>query len=204
MKSGQRRAATLTKASVRVDLVTAAQRLLMADGPEGLTSRSIADEAEANLASITYYFGSKDQLVAEAMIAVARDLIEPVVAQLSNSDGDPVTNLLTTAQLLYRVLAENRDQLPGYVHALAAASNDDRIGDGIQKLHHCLRVVLAESIAGQRELGLLPAWVDPEAMAQLILAVGNGVVIAKVTDPDRTDEVAIGTQFAQLLIAARG
>jgi hypothetical protein len=63
--------------------------------------------------------------------------------------------------------------------------------------------VLAAEMRTQQERGLLPPWVDASAMAQLIVALVNGVAIAVATDPDGTDATAIAGQFAQLLITAR-
>ena len=40
-------------------------------------------------------------------------------------------------------------------------------------------------------------------MAQLIVAVVHGTLLASVVDPGHTDEAAIGAQFAQLLLGAR-
>lgn len=63
--------------------------------------------------------------------------------------------------------------------------------------------MLAAEMQNQLERGLLPAWVNPSAMAQLIVALVNGVAIAVATDPDGTDATAIAGQFAQLLVTAR-
>jgi len=203
MPDSQRRAAAQTQTQARTDLLAATRRLLVAQGPERLTSRAIAQVAEANLASITYYFGSKDNLVAEAMVGVARELIEPVVVQLESHDTEPVTNLLNAVQLLYRIFNENRSQLPGYIHTLASATNDGPARAEIQALHHRLGTVLATAIAEQQQQALLPTWIEPEPMAQLIVAAVNGVVIAAATNPDTIDETAIGAQLAQLLLSVR-
>ncbi len=40
-------------------------------------------------------------------------------------------------------------------------------------------------------------------MAQLIVAVVHGTLVASVVNPAHTDEAAIGAQFAQLLLGAR-
>jgi hypothetical protein len=54
----------------------------------------------------------------------------------------------------------------------------------------------------QRSQGLVPAWVQPCAMAALIIALVNGVVAGAVVDPEQTDPQAIGQQFVALLVAA--
>ena len=52
-----------------------------------------------------------------------------------------------------------------------------------------------------REGGAIPQWIDTDAMAALILAVGAGTVVASAVDAT-TDHRAIGNQFAALLLAA--
>jgi hypothetical protein len=49
----------------------------------------------------------------------------------------------------------------------------------------------------------VPAWVDADAMASLVLAVAAGVTVAVGIDPDGPDHRAIANQFAGLLLSAR-
>jgi hypothetical protein len=61
---------------------------------------------------------------------------------------------------------------------------------------------VAADIARQRDDGLLPTWVQPPAMAALIVAVVNGVVVGSVLDPDRFDHRAVAAQFLMLLLTS--
>lgn len=203
MSPSQRRASSATAATARDRLLAATADLLATVGPQGATSRAIARAAGENLASITYYFGSKDQLVAESLVTSARVLLAPVLAELSRADVDPTHKLLAAAQLLYRILDDNRHQLPGYLHSLAAAPGDDLVRAELHALHRGLSDVLAREMEARQADGQLPAWIEPEPMAQLIVAVANGVAVASAVDPERTDATAIGAQFAQLLLASR-
>src|SRR3712207_9291697 len=54
--------------SNRANLIEGTLRCLERLPPERVTARAIAEESGANLASITYHFGSKDNLVTEAVI----------------------------------------------------------------------------------------------------------------------------------------
>lgn len=54
--------------SNRANLLEGTLRCLERLPPERVTARAIAEESGANLASITYHFGSKDKLVTEAAI----------------------------------------------------------------------------------------------------------------------------------------
>jgi AcrR family transcriptional regulator len=198
----QRRASQDSDAPTRGKLIEATQRLLSSGGADALTSRAIAAAADVNLASITYYFGSKEELVTESMIATARDLLAPVVATLS-SDGEPTTKMLESMVVMNRILNEHRDDLAAYVHAIAASPTNVSIAAALQALHRDMAQLVAEQIYVQRSAGQLPPWVSPPAMAQLILAVVHGTLVASVVDPVHTDETEIGTQFAQLLLQAR-
>ncbi|MGZ6949713.1 MAG: TetR/AcrR family transcriptional regulator, partial [Ilumatobacteraceae bacterium] len=183
-------------------LIEATQRLLAKGGAHALTSRAIASAADANLASITYYFGSKERLVTESMIATARELLAPVVTTLS-SNAEPTARMIESVVLLNRILGEHRDDLAPYLQVLAASPTNPSIAVAIQALHRDMAQLLAEQISVQQAAGQLPSWVSPTAMAQLIVAVVHGTLLASVVDPGHADEAAIGEQFAQLLLGAR-
>ena len=202
MNEVQRRSSEDSDAQTRSKLIEATKQLLAIRGAHALTSRAIASAADANLASITYYFGSKEQLVTESMIAAARDLLAPVVGLLS-SDGEPIAKMLESVVLLNRILDQHRDDLAAYLQVLAASPTNPSIAGALQALHRDMARLLAEQINDQTTAGQLPSWVSPSAMAQLIVAVVHGTLVASIVDPSHTDEAAIGTQFAQLLVGAR-
>ena len=66
-----------TKLSTRKRLINATARLFAQHGYNGLTMRSVALEANANLAAANYHFGSKDALVLEML----RERIQPINAR---------------------------------------------------------------------------------------------------------------------------
>ena len=202
MNELQRRSHEDSYTKTRGKLIGATQQLLATGGADALTSRAIAQEAGANLASITYYFGSKEQLVVESMIASARDLLTPVIAALS-SEGEPIAKMLESVVLLARILDEHRNDLAAYLHVLAASPTNPAIATAVRGLHRDMAHLLAGQIDIQRSGGQLPSWVSPGAMAQLIVAVVHGTLVASLVDPDQADEATIGAQFAQLLLAAR-
>jgi TetR/AcrR family transcriptional regulator, regulator of biofilm formation and stress response len=55
----------------REALVEAALRVLLRDGPRGLSHRAVAAEADLPLAATTYYFASKEELLEEALQRIA-------------------------------------------------------------------------------------------------------------------------------------
>jgi len=198
---GQRRASGERDTGVRERLLAAAGTLIAQGGTATATSRAISARAGENLAAITYYFGSKDELVSEALIRQARTLIEPVVAELT-SDRPQLEKLARAVDMLTTLFDDRRDQLAGYLACLTQSPHQARLGDEVRGLSRELQRRLAEEMRRQRSRGLVPAWVQPDAMAALIVALVNGVVAAAVVDPEQTDPRAIGQQFAALLVAA--
>ena len=68
---------TKPKVATRKRLIDATARLFAEHGYNGLTMRSVALEANANLAAANYHFGSKDALVLEML----RERIQPINAR---------------------------------------------------------------------------------------------------------------------------
>src|SRR5262245_7221419 len=67
MTTSQRRSKGQRDHGVRDRLVDATRACVRARGVADTSSRLIAETADANLGAITYYFGSKDELVAAAL-----------------------------------------------------------------------------------------------------------------------------------------
>src|ERR671916_827181 len=78
--------------SNRAELLEGTLRCLERLPPEQITARVIAAESGANLASIAYHFGSKDDLVTEAVIeGLDRWLAEIERALADVAEHDPAT-----------------------------------------------------------------------------------------------------------------
>jgi DNA-binding transcriptional regulator YbjK len=80
----------------REALLDATLRVLVERGPEAVTHRRVAEAAGLPLASTTYWFASKDELVAEAYRLAARRDVERLEAraQALGPAGDPVAAIL--------------------------------------------------------------------------------------------------------------
>lgn len=186
----------------RQNLLDATRRCVRHRGLARTTSRGITTEAEANLAAITYHFGSKDELVAEALLAGLREWLDPALARLADAD-DPATGMLTAVQTLITTFEAHRDDAPAHLEALVQAPRLPALHDGVLTLWAELQGRLAVQLSDMRAAGLLPDWIDPAPMAALLVAVANGVVLQATVDPDGVPVDAMAAQFAGLLLAAR-
>jgi AcrR family transcriptional regulator len=187
--------------STRARLLDAARVCVRRHGLAGATSREITSEADANLAAITYHFGSKDDLIAEALFGELQRRVQPALALL-DAPGPPAAQLLDVVRLLSEEFERSRQDTVVYFEALLLALRDQRYRRSALDLYRSLRHRLGDTVGQLQGQGIVPAWVSPEATAGLILAIANGIALQSELDPDGPDHRAISGEFAQLLLAA--
>jgi AcrR family transcriptional regulator len=184
-------------------LLAGATECLRRYGLQGTTSRAIAAAAGANLGAITYHFGSKDELVAQALLETVRGWLAPAMAILKR-DMDPAERLVAAVAELQRTFTEARDMLPVYLDALVSASRNDTLKRGVEELFGEVRRFLSAQLREQRVAGTLPPWVDPDAFAMLLVATADGIGLHAALEPDAVQPDALASQAVQLLLASRG
>lgn len=174
-------------------------------GRKGLaatTSRDITSEAGANLAAITYHFGSKDGLVAEALLEELRSWLTPTLDVLGG-EGDPSTRTMLAIQTLMTTFREHRSAAPAYVQAIAHSPMLPPLQASVIELWVELRALLAADITAMQERGELPSWIEPITMAAVLVAVANGLVLHATVDPDGPSLSDMASQFGALLVTVR-
>jgi AcrR family transcriptional regulator len=202
MNTDQRRSKDVRPTETRARLLAGARAVVARDGLGGTTSRAIAEAADVNLAAITYHFGSKDELIVVALVEEVRRLAEPVLAVLGD-DTDPARRLLAAVSMLEASFERRRDHVPIFLAAVSGAASRPGLAHDLAALWSELRHRLASEITDLRTASMVPAWVEPDAMAALVLTVISGVAVASVVDPDGPDHRAVGGQLASLLLASR-
>jgi len=158
-------------------LIEGALRCLERLPAERITARAIADEADANLASIGYHFGSKDDLVTAAVIEGLDRWLDEIEGML----GDL---LATTAAERFRrasfVIQETRQRHTGlaqtFFAAVAKAPHDalvrEQLAAGFRKTRPAVAALLE---LGDDEIGL--------DAAGLALAQFYGLLLQTLLDP---------------------
>lgn len=189
--------------STRDRLLDAAWARVSSGGVPAATSRAITEQAGANLGAITYHFGSKDALLAEALVRAIRTLVAPALDALSATDLDPATRFLTAVSRLQEDLEDQADLAPAYLEALLHSQRSPAVAAAAAEVFGELRGLLGTVMAEQQRDGFLPVWVDADAMAALLLAVAQGVVLQSLVDPTGPAAPAMTAQFARVLLAAR-
>jgi AcrR family transcriptional regulator len=183
-------------------LIEGARHVLRDVGLRGATSRAIAAAADVNLGAITYHFGSKDELVARALLQEIRGWMEPSL-EILRRDMDPAERLMAAVDMLRQTFDAASELLPVYLEALVAAPRHDTLKRGVKQLLAEVRGFLGAQLAELQEVGYVPGWVDPEAMATLLVSTADGIALHAALEPDAVDPGALAAQAVQLLLAAR-
>ena len=187
---------------MRDRLVDATRACVRTRGVADTSSRVIAETAGVNLAAITYYFGSKDELVAAALAEELRAWTQPALDRLSAPD-DPARRLLGAVEILTAAFDRHRDRVPGLLEVFVHTARDRDPRNPIvavwTEVRHRLESVIDELRAG----AVIADWVDPSAMAALIVAVVAGTVVNETVDPAGPGHRLVAAQFAGLLLQAR-
>jgi AcrR family transcriptional regulator len=163
--------------SNRSELIEGTLRCLERLPAEQITARVIAQESGANLASITYHFGSKDKLVTAAVIEGLDRWLAEISAALAEVAPRPVA---TRFQRATRAVESTRRRHAGlarsYVTALARAQHDDEV-----------RALLATGFQRSRpELATVLGLGDDQEgrdAAGLVLALFHGLLLQSLLDP---------------------
>jgi AcrR family transcriptional regulator len=164
--------------SNRSSLLEGTLRCLEQLPPERVTARAIAAESGANLASIAYHFGSKEELVTEAVIAG----LDRWLAEIADALGE--LEALEPAERFRRawtVIEPTRRRHVGlarnFLGALAKAQHDPRVRARLAEGFRQTRPRVAALIGlGDDQPG--------EDAAGLIHSLFTGLLFQSLLDPD--------------------
>jgi AcrR family transcriptional regulator len=164
--------------SNRSNLIEGTLRCLERLPPERITARAITEESGANLASIAYHFGSKDNLVTEAVIEGLDRWLAEIADGLDDlASHEPVARFRGAAQVVEAGRRRHVGLAKNFLGALAKAQHDPRV-----------RELLAEGFRRTRpELASLLGLGDDqegEDAAGLVLALFDGLLFQVLVDPD--------------------
>jgi AcrR family transcriptional regulator len=164
-------------------LVLAAFNQIAQRGFEGLRTREVADEVGVNIATLHYYFPTKEALIrgvlAEAMRRF-RSTLQP--------HGSPADQLRNHLRAVHKLLDDD-PQLGLVMGELALRSARDRSMAGIMRemndgWHRTLRGLLRRAAAA----GHLKPELNSDGVAALIVATLTSMTLPTVSSADRKDQ----------------
>jgi AcrR family transcriptional regulator len=163
--------------SNRSGLVEGTLRCLERLPPERITARAIAKESGANLASISYHFGSKDGLVTEAVIEGLDRWLEEIDRRLDDLESqEPAARYRRAGEVIERSRRRHAGLAKNFLGALAKAQHDPRIRELLAAGFRRTRPNVASLLGlGDDRAG--------EDAAGLVLALFNGMLFQGLIDP---------------------
>jgi AcrR family transcriptional regulator len=168
--------------SNRSNLLEGTLRCLERLPPGRVTARAIAAESGANIASIAYHFGSKDELVTEAVIAGLDLWLEEIAGALGELERlEPAARLQRAATAIEATRRHHAGLARNFLGALAKAQHDRRIraalADGFRRTRPRVAALLG---LGEDQAG--------EDAAGLVHSLFTGLLFQALLDPDLTIE----------------
>ena len=172
-------------------------------GYAATTARDVTTRAQANLASIGYYFGSMESLLDEALVIATESWIDPLVALATEADGESdgeseigSDRLRRGLKTFLESLPEHRQTAVGLFEALARVDRSEPLRERLAAQYDRLRAALAGNAAGDARA---------DAAASAVVALLDGVVIQWLIDGQALPEPDLMVEgLAGMLCAATG
>ena len=168
----------------RAELAEATRRVVLRDGIERATVRSVAAEAGWSPGSLRYYFPDQRELLAFAMEQVAHRVGERIAAL--EAGGDPRA---TVERLLEQVLpldAERRMEMEVWLAFWARAQADAGLRAQREETQRALRLFVRGCLVVLAEAGLMGPELSLEVETSRLHALLDGLALHGVTSPQTT------------------
>jgi AcrR family transcriptional regulator len=165
--------------SNREALLAGAIECLKTKGFARTTARDIASASGANLASIGYHFGSKEELLNEALVRLFEQRNRHVGSRskASRTDDTPLGFLTSTFRAAGAVFKAPRPIFVAFVEAMAQAERSPEMRSQLADHYRQARQALAEVI--NSKVGSKKS----DTMATMIIALFDGLVLQWLLDP---------------------
>ena len=171
-------------------------------GAAGSTFDVVAREAGVSRGLLHYYFGSKERL----MVEVVRSDCESRVAALEENlatatSADEFVAFLV--QTLEAFLSDEPSQAVLY-EMLSASRRSDEIRVELAELYRRWRGQLAAALTEKQREGVVKLDAEPEDVAALLFALGDGMGLQVISDPEWESAPAfeLGVRTARRLLGA--
>ncbi|HEU0019918.1 MAG TPA: TetR/AcrR family transcriptional regulator [Thermoleophilaceae bacterium] len=171
-------------------------------GAAASTFDVVAREAGVSRGLLHYYFGSKERL----MVEVVRNDCDTRVAALEErlataTSADEFVAFLV--QTLEAFLSDEPGQAVLY-EMLSASRRSEEIRAELAELYRRWREQLAAALTEKQQEGVVKLDAEPEDVASLLFALGDGMGLQVISDPewDSAPAFALGVRTARRLLGA--
>jgi AcrR family transcriptional regulator len=177
----------------RAEIIAAAQRILVREGPVQCTTRAVARESRLNQGLIYYYFGSMEDIVDAAMGAFAEDLVAAIDgARDVNADAND--RYWAVFEAYFGIFAEQPGLATAWFEYWIIATRSGRT-DALAKVQDTVVEHLEQVLA---DTGVA----DAAVRARLAMSYILGVLIRSWARPN--DLAGVRAEIEQLAYAVLG
>lgn len=172
----------------RHELLEAALRLIVRDGPGAVTLRSVVTEAHTSHGLVSYYFGSRDELINAALALTATRNIDALAHAweeiLPTTDADDLARQI--ARHSVRQMIEHEDMGITIIELHLAAARDPALRPAIVEWGRAFARIVAPTL-------LAVGSNDPSRDAEILVSTINGLVMTQLAVPSRRFEAEVLT-----------
>jgi AcrR family transcriptional regulator len=182
-------------------IVEAMRHSVARRGTVGATFEHVSREAGVSRGLLHYYFGTKEQLLVEAVRRDCEVRMEMLERQLSRAQSaEDFIDLM--AENLQETVREDPDFVTLVFELFTLSRRNSDIAIEYAELMRRTREQVAGMLAvGQRE-GILRLHAEPEAVAETLFSLADGFALRMLAEPDRdfTATVQAGIACARALL----
>jgi AcrR family transcriptional regulator len=182
-------------------IVEAMRRSVALRGTAGSTFERVSREAGVSRGLLHYYFGTKEQLLVEAVRHDCQLRLERLERQLAGAQtAEDFIGLM--ARQLQDMLREDPDFVTLLFELFTLSRRNADIAEEYAKLMRAMREQVAGMLTVAQEDGVLRLHAGPEAVAEILFSLGDGFAMRMLAEPDRdfSETVRAGIASARALL----
>ncbi|MFL5885878.1 MAG: TetR/AcrR family transcriptional regulator [Thermoleophilaceae bacterium] len=172
-------------------------------GAAAATFDRVAREAGVSRGLLHYYFGTKERLLAETVRHDAALRMAQLEERLSRAHSlDGIVEALVTQ--LEDYVHEDRDHQAVQFEMFSASRRNDEVREQLARLYAGVRANVAQLLSEKDAAGVIELRADPEAVASVLFALGDGFELQFTAAPDWDSSAALeaGIRTARFLLGA--
>jgi AcrR family transcriptional regulator len=183
-------------------IVEAMRRSVAQHGTAGSTFERVSREAGVSRGLLHYYFGTKEQLLVEAVRRDCQLRLQRLERQLAGAQtADDFIGLM--ARHLQEMIRADPDFVTLLFELFTLSRRNADIATEYANLMRCMREEVAGMLTAAQDHGVLRLHADPEAVAEILFSLADGFALRMLVEPDRDfgETIRAGIASARVLLA---
>jgi DNA-binding transcriptional regulator YbjK len=186
----------------RQALVRAAYQIIAESGFEGLRTRDVAARAGVNIATLHYYFATKEDLIRGVVELLQEEFSEyrapgqPPLEEMSPREG-----LRSEMEDVRSQIMARRDTYIALFELYMRSLRDPRIREMLREMDAGWREHLESLLSAGVRAGEFPADLDIHTTSAVLIAFSKGMAMQLLSDPNSVPVESIADEIARLTTA---